>query len=142
MSIFFANACYLGPSGALCLLFSSHCSFDLLQGRKHLLVKVPTSNDLQTHGSILVHLWRIQFIAETILLVLGHITCILWIFLWINGRDWKDSARVVQQIPLRGVAPISGLVMRRCGTKRGRTENDIDLLTVICGSVGPGFGIE
>lgn len=78
---------------------------------------IPPSNDLQTDRRILVPLGTIHLMAEFVLRVLWRVAFVLCVLGGIDRGHGEDNARVVEEVPLRRVAPVPGLVVRCGGTK-------------------------
>ena len=120
-----------------------HSPLDFHQRSQDLLVILPPSHDLQAHRSVCVHLWVVQLVAELVFGVLGLVADVLGVFLGVHGRDREDHAGVVEEVPVRGVAPVLGLAVGRGGSEGRRAEDHVYFLAVsVCvGGGGPGLRV-
>ena len=97
--------------------------------RSHdLLIHVSPANDTTAHRRSGPFLWIIQVVIILILLANRHISFILFILLHINMRHRKHHSRIVQQIPLTCIWPVSGCIVQWRSAWCGRTNDDVDFL--------------
>jgi hypothetical protein len=94
------------------VLRSSHGTLNFHQCGENLFIILSPANNLQTDWCIDVLLWAVHLIHESILVVFGYIARILDVLLLVDGGDGEDNGRVVQEVPLRSVAPVPRLLER------------------------------
>lgn len=122
-------------------LGAAHSLLDELQRGEDLFLLQSSADKLETDWGTSKDLRVIQVVAKFILVVDGLVIHILDILGGINPADRKDDTRIVKQVPLRGVAPVFGLLMRRGSAKAGGAENHVHLLAIFVGSCIPSVRI-
>jgi hypothetical protein len=132
-------------SSAACTspLLPTHCLLNFYESSQDLLVVLPPTHNLQTYRSVGVHLRVIELVAELVLGILGLVVDVLGVLLRVHGRNREYNTGVIEQVPVRRVAPVLRLTMRRGGSEGRRAEDNVHFLAVsvcVCGG-GPGLGV-
>lgn len=90
----------------------AHCLFNSCESSNDFLIMLPSPNNLQTDRSILVLLRAIHVVCELVLFVFGDISRIYNILNRVDNCHREHSTRVVEDVPVGCVAPVSRLAMR------------------------------
>lgn len=126
-------------------LFPSHSLFYSLQCCIYLLIIISSPNNLQTNRRSRVLLWsrvhglheRIRFVAWLVPALLELSRVCRPVDGRIHHRHREGGSRVVEQVPLRGVAPILGGAVRGCGSRSGGCKDEVDLVFAVDGGGAP-----
>lgn len=101
----------------------------------------PPTHNLQTNRRIHILFRLVHLIAELILRILRCVARVFDIFGLVDGRDGEDGCWVVEQVPLRCVAPVAGLVVRCCSAEGGWAEDHVDFVRGGGAAGVPGLGV-